>query len=413
MMVLNYTRRYGSSILCVAVCVFAATLAGAGVARAQGAGTPRPATPRAAATSGAGFERLAKLADEARTGDRITDAISFYQQALKLRPSWGEGWWYLATLLYDGDRYAEALEAFRRLVPIKPKNGPTYAMMGLCEFQLRQYELALSDLRNSRILGLGDNEQLVAVARYHTGILLTRFEEYELGFEALREFARTGNESPSIIEAMGLNALHMPFLPSEMPADKRDAVLLAGRAAYAMAARQPVEGHKRFEELVARYPDTPYAHYAFGVFLLLESPESAIDEFRKELRIQPNEVPAMLQIAFEYLKRGDFASALPYAKQAVALEPKFYAARNAYGRALLDGGDVPGAVAQLEEGTKLAPDSPEMHFALARAYTRAGRKADAARERTEFLRLDRLQLASRSGPQAVGGAKVKTDPPPP
>ncbi len=119
----------------------------------------------------------------------------------------------------------------------------------------------------------------------------------------------------------------------------------------------------------------------------------------------------MLQIAFEYLKRGDAASALPLAKQAVSVEPKSFAAHNAFGRALLDGGDVTGAIAQLEEGTKLAPDSPEMHFALARAYTRAGRRADAARERTEFLRLERLEQESRGGPQAVGGEQVRSDNP--
>jgi thioredoxin-like negative regulator of GroEL len=52
---------------------------------------------------------------------------------------------------------------------------------------------------------------------------------------------------------------------------------------------------------------------------------------------------------------------------------------------------------------KLAPESPEMRFALARAYQRAGRTDDATRERAEFLRLDRAARAARSGVQSVGG----------
>jgi hypothetical protein len=54
-------------------------------------------------------------------------------------------------------------------------------------------------------------------------------------------------------------------------------------------------------------------------------------------------------------------------------------------------------------GIKLAPDSPGLHFSLARAYQRAGRAEDAAREREEFTRLDRLARTQRSGAQSVGG----------
>ena len=44
---------------------------------------------------------------------------------------------------------------------------------------------------------------------------------------------------------------------------------------------------KSFEALVLRYPETPNVHYAYGVYLLLEQPDKAIDEFKKELELQP------------------------------------------------------------------------------------------------------------------------------
>ena len=40
---------------------------------------------------------------------------------------------------------------------------------------------------------------------------------------------------------------------------------------------------------------------------------------------------------------------------------------------------------------------------LARAYQKAGRQADAERERAEFLRLDRLVRSRKQGTQSVGG----------
>ena len=95
----------------------------------------------------------------------------------------------------------------------------------------------------------------------------------------------------------------------------------------------------------------------------------------------------MVQMAFEYMKRDQFNDALPLAEKAVQLAPKLYAARNVLGRVLLELGQVDRSIKELEEGVKLAPSSPEMHFALARAYTRAGRKQEAAREREIFKKL--------------------------
>ena len=48
-----------------------------------------------------------------------------------------------------------------------------------------------------------------------------------------------------------------------------------------------------------------------------------------------------------------------------------------------------------------------MRFALARAYRKAGRLADAQREQLEFTRLDRLVRAERSGEQSVGGMEME------
>ena len=65
--------------------------------------------------------------------------------------------------------------------------------------------------------------------------------------------------------------------------------------------------------------------------------------------------------------------------------------------------DVDAAIPELEKATTLAPGSPQTHFMLARAYARAGRTADAERERSEFTRLDQLVRAMRNGLPAVGG----------
>ena len=54
---------------------------------------------------------------------------------------------------------------------------------------------------------------------------------------------------------------------------------------------------------MTRYPETPNVHYAYGVFLLVEQPDKAIEEFKRELQIQPNHAASLMQIAYEYLKK--------------------------------------------------------------------------------------------------------------
>jgi tetratricopeptide (TPR) repeat protein len=291
----------------------------------------------------------------------------------------------------------------RQVLRLAPKNGAAYAFLGLCEFALKDYDRSLQHLLESRFLGVGDAPELGDSARYHAAILMTRMEQFEQALETLGEFAGAGNDNPRVIEAMGIATLRMPLLPIELPPDRREMVLMAGRASYMMATRNTNSAEKAFEALAFRYPETPNVHYAFGVFLLQEKPDRAIDEFKRELELQPQHPWSLMQLAYEYLKRGEAQHALPFARQAVEAAPKAFPARKALGQALLETGDVEGAIRELETGIELAPESPGLHFTVARAYQRAGRQDDAARARNEFTRLDRIARTQRSGAQSVGG----------
>jgi Tfp pilus assembly protein PilF len=207
---------------------------------------------------------------------------------------------------------------------------------------------------------------------------------------------------------MGIATLRIPMLPEELPGVRREQVMLAGRAAYFQSARLPTAAQKAYEELVNRYPELPNVHYAYGVFLVGEHPDDAIAQFKTELEVSPRHPWAKLQIAFEYLRRSDWEAARPWAEQAVAEAPDLFIAHRALGQVLLETGDLEGAIRELEAGVKQAPDSAAMRFALARAYRRAGRVADAEREQAEFTRLNRILRTQRTGAQSVGGIDVDT-----
>ena len=334
------------------------------------------------------FDQAVKLGDEARQADQLPAALDHYATALKLRPDWKEGWWNTGAILYEQDRYPQARDAFRNLVSLDANNGPAWGMLGLCEFQTHEYDRAIVSLLHGRSLGLTSNQELESVVRYHAALLYIHFEQFEIAFDVLSEFLRAGNDSPKVVQAFGLAILRMPFFDTEIPAEQRDLVLMAGQAAVGMSSRRPEVAQSAFDQLLARYPNAPNVHYAYGVFLLNQDSDAALKEFKRELEISPQHQPSMVQMAFEYLKRDDYNTALPLAEKAVQLAPKMFPARNVLGRILLQLGQVDRAIKELEEGARLAPTSPEMHYALGRAYRRAGREEDAKRETALFQKLE-------------------------
>jgi tetratricopeptide (TPR) repeat protein len=329
-------------------------------------------------------------AAKAREAGRIEEALALYRRATALRPNWDEGTWYLGTLLYERGRYAEARGAFSALAERQPDHAGAVGMRGLCEFQLQRHEEALRSLLRSRELGIAHTPALASVVRYHAAILLTRFGEFEVASSVLSEPGLDLAENPALIDAFGVNLLRMPLLPSEVPADRRPLVHLAGRAALAMAARRAAIAKQALDELVARYPTTSSVHYARGAFNLTEAPDAAVADFEREIAVDASHLLAHLQLALEWLRRGNVEKARGYAERAVRIDPGSSAARVGLGQVQLEAGDLAAAISELETAVRLSPGSPQTHFVLARAYARAGREADAERERREFTRLDQL-----------------------
>src|SRR5437660_12755500 len=67
----------------------------------------------------------------------------------------------------------------------------------------------------------------------------------------------------------------------------------------------------------------------------------------------------------------------------------------------LDTGNAAGAIPELETAQKAFSKQSKIYFSLGNAYARVGRKAEAAKARAEFVRLDK-QAPSRSDSNVYG-----------
>ncbi len=348
-----------------------------------------------AQTKSPSFSDLQQQAEAARQSNNTPEQVAVYRKMVTLRPSWGEGWWYLGTGLYELHRYTEALDAFQRLSRIDVKDGSSRALIGLCEFQLHHYEESLKQLFRAEQLGMGSNQEMVMTVNYHIVILLNLSGQFEWARDRLAPFSWLADVSEPIIAAVGINTLRMQVLPADIPPDKKDLVMKAGRASWEPSlAGHPEQSLQAFQDLIAQYPKEPNLHYAYGVRLLDSDPEGALREFQKEIEINPSQVVARVQIVFLKLKQGESEEALPLARETVKRAPDYFLAHNALGRTLLAAGEPSAAIEELQAAVRLEPQSPENHFDLAEAYRAAGKKTEAAKEQAEFQRIKK----QREGP---------------
>ncbi|HYA78865.1 MAG TPA: tetratricopeptide repeat protein [Candidatus Bathyarchaeia archaeon] len=334
------------------------------------------------------FDSLSQRANAARDADRLDEAVALYKKALALQPKWAEGWWSLGTIEYDRNNYRSAAAAFRQLLPLAPKNGTEYAMLGLCEFELGQDEAALKHFEQAKNLDISTNQQLRRVVMYHYGILLLRAGKFQAAQTVLGGLCLDSVPDGETIKDLGLAVFRLSPQTAP-PQDSPGAAIVqrSGHAACLTVQKKYDEAHKEYADLVAEYPGYPNIHYVFGKFLA-ESGDTAeaVTEFQKELTNNPKDINSRLEIAATEYKVNSSAG-IPYAEEAVTLNPHIPFAHYLLGLLYLDTDAYQKAIPHLEIAEKAFPKDPKVYFALGSAYARAGRKEDAARARAEFQKL--------------------------
>ncbi len=342
----------------------------------------------------AAFDPLARAADVARSAGRLEEAAGLYRRALALKPGWAEGLWALGTMAYEGDHWVECRDSFRRLVAIRPTMAAAWALRGLCEFQVGNLTSARAHLEKGLSLGMAPQEELGRVVLYHQALLLVRDAQFDVAIAPLRTILQFQPASPELGLACGLVLLRRPLLPAAVPRADLGMVQQAGDAYCAHLARHPEDAVRRFQALLAARPRQRYLHYGCGLALAQQGSVDALDQFRKEAELFPDDVLARVELGFGLLARGRETEAIAPAAEAVRLAPGLFVTHLALGRALAATGRLERGIRELETAAAMQPQIPEVQLALARAYAQAGRKLDADRANAAFQSLE----AARRGP---------------
>ena len=359
----------------------------------------------------AGEDLAARAAAERDAGD-LTAAIRDYQAEVKRRPDWEEGWQQLGTLLYATGRHPEAVAAFKKLVQLNPRLGSAWALLGLSEFETKDYKNALIHLQHGQELGLTGNAAAMQTARYHLAALLNLNGEFDRAMELLVPEIGPGPFQEQVRQAMGIALLRMPVLPDQVPTADRALVRSAGETAALLAQSRYDEAFPLLKQMLKDHPGTPFLHFANGSALAsLSQYEEAEMEFREEAKISPQSALPYIRMASIALRLHHGEDAAAAAQRAVELTPQSFTAHYMLGRALLETGKPEQAVKEFETANRLEPSSPEVHFNLARAYAKAKMPEQAEQERAIFARLNAASERQKNmhGPQSYADSHDRGD----
>jgi tetratricopeptide (TPR) repeat protein len=341
----------------------------------------------AAQDGSSSFEEVAAEAAAARDVDDVPRSIELYTQALQLNPKWEEGWWFLGLQQYGSKAYVSAIDAFSRLLTFNPQSAQALALRGLCEFETGDYPQSLADIRKGFASGAVSDAHNEQILRYHEAMLLTRLGRFSEALKAYSAFAEHKLSSPELLVGIGLAGLRIPLLPKDASADQHALLTAVGEATFKFMEGDQNAAQQAFNDLFQRFPTAHNAHFHYGTLLLAFGPDAAAPQFKRELEVAPDNVNALIMLAWSLLMERRADEALPYARRIAQEEPERAASQLILGRALLDTGNLASGIEHLERGLKLEPNNLEIHIALAKAYSKSGRDEDARRERRLCLQM--------------------------
>ncbi len=279
----------------------------------------------------------------------LESAIDSFEEAVKLNPENVSAWTGLGWAQLNSGNTTTAQAAFERAVQLSPKLAPARNGLGQIALYQRKYDVAEKQLLQAASL---DQTAWFGLAKLY---LLTG--NYQQARSWAQKLLVSGRANP-LVEEM-LKAAQAESVPTEL----RKLLEPSSRTAELDRARRLL-GHSRFAEAQAIYetlltqdPKDVKALNGMGWSLLDEGDESSAKPyFERALDVEPTAVDALnglariasdkgdidgaikiwkdlagkrsgfhaetVGLADAYLKKGDYAHALPFLAQWAAAEPQ-------------------------------------------------------------------------------------------
>lgn len=349
----------------------------------------------------------------------LSGALPHLHRAAALRPDSGEIRHNLgAALWYSGAR-EKAIAELRESVRLDPALAGGHAFLGMALLEAGdlpgaraslQRAIALSPAMPAAYVDLGvvflrEGNLENGLGQLEAGLNVPSPEppapSWDAAIGALRQalaspagaLAKVGSSGRQSLKAEAHNVLGLMLGRKSAPGDEVVAAFreaIRTRPDYAEAhnnlglvllqAGNDEEGIAALREAVRIAPDYAEARTNLGAALTPTDVEAAIKELEEAVRLAPGSAKALFNLAVAYGTNPAHGAAkeIEYLTKVIEMAPDFPRAHLALGKALLQEGKAPEAVAALQNAVKLEPEGGEANYQLGLALVRAGRKEEGA-----------------------------------
>ena len=307
--------------------------------------------------------------------NRLQDALTTLEKAVKLRPKSVEIHNNLGTAYMRSGDYPRAMVEYKEMIKLKPKlPDGHYNLANVC-VKAGDLDLAIEEYKKTVALNPTD-----AAALNCLGMAIKQKSGYTPeAIAAFEEATRLGPSCATYFLNLGL---------AYKDTGKPDLALAALKRAVGLQPRNYLAR--------ASYAETLSENAQY---------QEAAGQYTIASGISPNEFIVHYNLGVIYSKAGEFALAAQEYRKALEIQPSNSDAMSGLGWALFKVGKPDDAVAQLKAASKVKPDEVEIYNRLVIVYMAQKNEQGTAEAWTEILRLQpsnttaMISLANRYFPK--------------
>ena len=287
-----------------------------------------------------------RLGEVCHAQQKLTDAASAYENALRLQPD--QSHWYAnwGVALSDLGRFDAAISVFQQALRLRPDSFEVHYNLANAFHKLGRLDQAIANYRQALDLQPDHADTFT-----NLGVALAEHGRFEEATENLRQAIRLQPNSAKAHHNLGVALLEQ---------SRWDEAI--GCLNQALECR----------------PDYPEAHYNLGTALVeIDRRPEGILQFREALRLRPNHSGALNNLGLALKDEGQLEEAVVVLKQAARIAPDRVDAHNNLGLALAELGRFDEAIDSYERALRIDPGFSDAHTNIGSAYKEQGR-LDAA-----------------------------------
>ncbi len=297
-------------------------------------------------------------------------ALVDIRKSLAQDPNNSETSLVLGQILLMQEKTDEAREALENAIAVDPNNIDAY--LTLASLAFRQQNLAEAETLYQKVLELEPESLQGLAGRAELHVLQAQYAEaIELASKVLELTA--GSDNASGREAISAHfTLGRAYFAQADAANAEDPE--AAKALYGNA-------QNHLEQATQMNAGLTGAFYSLGlVHLRQHNLQQAIAQFEIVLQRSPEHLPSLINLAIAYFQEGQYESAIEQARKVVELDENNVTAYEILGSAYLRLDKIPEAQKAMDALAALKPDAPSLATNRAMAYYRDGEYAKAVEE---------------------------------